>query len=163
PSLDGDGHVWIEWLHRTVAAVIGFLILGLAVVAWLDHRDRRSILWPSFAAVLLVGFQAWLGGRSVQLGNTGASVTAHLAAAGADIFINSGGLVTHALHRYAAAIVLLVVGASAWFAWRNRAAQPRLAQLAIAVLLAYVAQVVVGGLQVLLLLAPWTQTLHVAL
>jgi len=240
PSLDSDGHVWIEWLHRTVAAVIGFLILGLAVVAWLDHRDRRSILWPSFAAVLLVGFQAWLGGRTVQLGNTGESVTAHLAAAmalvgllvyllvrsayparlggsgnqrftllasfaaaavfgvllfganvtaqgvglifpdwplmngsllpappeappGADIFSNSGGLVTHALHRYAAAIVLLVVAATAWFAWRNRAAQPKLARLAIAVLLVYVVQVVVGGLQVLLLLAPWTQTLHVAL
>ena len=81
PGLDADGHVWIEWLHRTVAAVIGFLILGLAAIAWLDHRDRRSILWSSFGAVLLVGFQAWLGGRTVQLGNTGASVTAHLAAA----------------------------------------------------------------------------------
>src|SRR6185436_18338348 len=81
PGLDSDGHVWIEWLHRTVAAVIGFLILGLAALAWLDHRDRRSILWPSFAAVLLVGFQAYLGGRTVQLGNTGESVTAHLAAA----------------------------------------------------------------------------------
>jgi heme a synthase len=81
PGLDSDGHVWIEWLHRTVAAVIGFLILGLAALAWIDHRDRRSILWPSFGAVVLVGFQAWLGGRTVQLGNTGASVTAHLAAA----------------------------------------------------------------------------------
>jgi heme A synthase len=50
PGLDSDGHVWIEWLHRTVAAVIGFLILGLAALAWLDHRDRRSILWPSFTA-----------------------------------------------------------------------------------------------------------------
>jgi protoheme IX farnesyltransferase len=240
PGLDSDGHVWIEWLHRTVAAVIGFLILGLAIVAWLDHRDRRSILWPSFAAVLLVGFQAWLGGRTVQLGNTGASVTAHLAAAmalvgllvyllvrssyparlggsgnqrftllaafsaaavfgvllfganvtaqgvglvfpdwplmngspvpappasppGADIDVNLSGMWTHALHRYAAAIVLLLVAATAWFAWRNRAPQPRLARLAIAVLVVYVAQVVVGGLQVLLLLAPWTQTLHVAL
>ena len=32
-------------------------------LAFLDHRDRRSILWPSIAAVLLVGFQAWLGPR----------------------------------------------------------------------------------------------------
>ena len=34
------------------------MILGLAVLAFLDHRDRRSILWPSLVAVLLVGFQA---------------------------------------------------------------------------------------------------------
>jgi heme o synthase len=235
PGLDSDGHVWIEWLHRTVAAVIGFLILGLAVVAWLDHRDRRSILWPSFAAVLLVGFQAWLGGRTVQLGNTGESVTAHLAAAmaligllvyllvrsayparlggsgnqrftllaafaaaavfgvllfGANVTARDAGLVfpdwplmngslvptvpagngevagmfaAHALHRYAAAIVFLIVAAVAWVGWQRRSEQPRLASLALGVLIVYGAQVVVGGLQVLLQLAPWTQTLHVAL
>ena len=35
----------------------------------------------SFAAVVLVGFQAWLGRETVRLGNSGESVTAHLAAA----------------------------------------------------------------------------------
>jgi protoheme IX farnesyltransferase len=234
PGLDSDGHVWIEWLHRTVAAVIGLLILGLAALAWLDHRDRRSILWPSFAAVLLVGFQAWLGGRTVQLGNTGESVTAHLAAAmalvgllvyllvrssyparlggsgnqrftllaafaaaavfgvllfGANVTARDAGLIfpdwplmngglvpvapdgradladlygAHALHRYAAAVVFAILAAVAWVAWRRRAEQPRLARLAVAVLAVYAVQVVVGGLQVVLLLAPWTQTLHVA-
>ena len=76
-----DSQAWIEWIHRTVAAIIGFEILGLALLAWLDHRDRRSILWPSIAAVLLVGFQAWLGRETVRLNNSGESVTAHLAAA----------------------------------------------------------------------------------
>ena len=80
PSLD-DTKAWIEWVHRTVAVIIGFEILGLALLAVLDHRDRRSILWPSFAAVGLVGFQAWLGRETVRLGNSGESVTAHLAAA----------------------------------------------------------------------------------
>ena len=80
PALD-DPKAWIEWIHRTVAALIGFVILGLAVVAVVDHRDRRSILWPSLGAVVLVGFQAWLGRETVRLGNTGESVTAHLAAA----------------------------------------------------------------------------------
>src|SRR5207344_2798673 len=56
-------------------------ILGLAVLAWVDHRDRRSILWPTLGAVVLVGFQAWLGRETVRLGNTGESVTAHLASA----------------------------------------------------------------------------------
>ena len=80
PALD-DPKAWIEWIHRTVAVVIGFEILGLAVLAFIDHRDRRSILWPTLAAVVLVGFQAWLGRETVRLGNSGESVTAHLASA----------------------------------------------------------------------------------
>ena len=76
-----DPKAWIEWIHRTVAAVIGFEILGLAFLAVRDHRRRRSILWPTLAAVALVGFQAWLGRETVRLGNSGESVTAHLAAA----------------------------------------------------------------------------------
>jgi heme o synthase len=80
PALD-DPKVWIEWVHRTVAVVIGFEILALAVLAIRDYRNRRSILWPSLAAVGLVGFQAWLGRETVRLGNSGESVTAHLAAA----------------------------------------------------------------------------------
>ena len=81
PSLDAGFNVWIEWIHRTVAALIGLLIVGMAALALIDHRDQRSIVMPSMAAVLLVGFQAWLGRETVRLGNTGESVTAHLAAA----------------------------------------------------------------------------------
>ena len=80
PPLD-DSKAWIEWVHRTVAAVIGFMILGVAYLAWKDHRHQRSILIPSIAAVLLVAFQAWLGRETVRLNNSGESVTAHLAAA----------------------------------------------------------------------------------
>ncbi len=77
----GDFKAWIEWVHRTIAAVIGFEILGLAVLAVRDHRARASILWPTVGAIVLVGFQAWLGRETVRLGNTGESVTAHLASA----------------------------------------------------------------------------------
>jgi protoheme IX farnesyltransferase len=238
PSLDAGFQVWIEWIHRTVAVLIGVLILGMAALAYVDHRDRRSILWPSLAAVLLVGFQAWLGRETVRLGNTGESVTAHLAAAmaligllvylmvrssyparltglgsqrftllavfgaaatfaallfGANVTARDAGLVfpdwplmngmlvpvvvgpgttppvlaelyaAHALHRYVAAVVLAILSAVAWAAWRNRASQPRLAWLAVAVLGTYVVQVIVGALQIATQLAPWTQTLHVAL
>ena len=81
PGLNADYHVWLEWIHRTIAAVIGFLVIGMAIVAILDHRDRRSIVWPSLLAVVLVGYQAYLGKETVRLGNSGESVTAHLAAA----------------------------------------------------------------------------------
>jgi protoheme IX farnesyltransferase len=236
PGLDSDSHVWIEWFHRSVAALIGFLTLGLAAIAFLDHRDRRSILWPSIGAVLLVGFQAWLGQETVRLGNTGESVTAHLATAMAlvgllvyllvrawypariggrggsqrftllatfgaastfvlllfgsnvtahdaalvfpDWPLMNGGLVpvapasspdlaflygAHALHRYVAAVVLVILAGVTLAAWRARASRPAIARLAVALFALYVAQVVVGGLQVLTRLAPWSQTLHVAL
>ena len=80
PPLD-DYKAWIEWVHRGVAVVIGFAILGLAYAAVRDHRDRPSLLWPSLGAVGLVVFQAWLGRETVRLNNSGESVTAHLAAA----------------------------------------------------------------------------------
>jgi protoheme IX farnesyltransferase len=80
PPLD-DYRAWIEWLHRTVAAAIGFVVLALAFVGLRDHRDRPSLVWPSLGVVVLVGFQAWLGRETVRLNNSGESVTAHLAAA----------------------------------------------------------------------------------
>jgi protoheme IX farnesyltransferase len=77
----GDLKAWLEWIHRDIAAILGLLILGLPILAWRDHRDRRSLLWSGIAAVILVGFQAWLGEETVRLGNSGESVTAHLASA----------------------------------------------------------------------------------
>ena len=52
--------------------------LGVVVVALKDHRERRSLVVASLAAVVLVVFQAWLGRETVRLNNSGASVTAHL-------------------------------------------------------------------------------------
>ena len=81
PSLSDGYQVWLEWLHRTVAVVIGFMVIGLAGLALLDLRSRRTLVGATVVAVLLVGFQAWLGKETVRLGNSGESVTAHLASA----------------------------------------------------------------------------------
>jgi cytochrome c oxidase assembly protein subunit 15 len=80
PAL-GDFQAWAEWIHRLIAAVIGLLVLGIAVLAVLDHRDRPTLVLASIGSVALVGFQAWLGEETVRLGNSGPSVTAHLATA----------------------------------------------------------------------------------
>jgi protoheme IX farnesyltransferase len=76
-----DPKAWAEWIHRGIAAIIGVQMLGLLVLSLVDHRDRRSLVIASLGAVVLVGFQAWLGRETVRLGNSGESVTAHLAAA----------------------------------------------------------------------------------
>ncbi|CAN5601592.1 heme o synthase [soil metagenome] len=80
PSL-GDDKAWIEWTHRTLAAVIGFLVLGVAVLGVRQRRERPGLAVLSVGALVLTGFQAWLGKVTVETGNSAGSVTAHLAAA----------------------------------------------------------------------------------
>jgi len=77
----GDNAAWIEWIHRSVAALVGVLVVGLAVLAMVDHRRQRSIVGASVAAVVVTGAQAWLGKITVDTNNAGEWVTAHLAMA----------------------------------------------------------------------------------
>jgi len=77
----GDDAAWIEWSHRTWAATVGLLVLAVALVALRHHRRDRTLVLASLGAVLLTGFQAWLGKITVETGNAGEWVTAHLATA----------------------------------------------------------------------------------
>ena len=77
----GDTAAWIEWTHRSVAVVVGLLVLGLAVMAVLRYRKQMSIVIPSVVALVLVAFQAYLGKITVDTNNAGEWVTAHLATA----------------------------------------------------------------------------------
>ena len=70
--------MWTEYLNRLLGVTIGFLILATAVVAMRDHRRSPHILWPTVAALLLVGFQGWLGGVVVQHELAPWIVTVHL-------------------------------------------------------------------------------------
>ena len=54
PSLNSDYHVWVEWIHRTVAALIGFLILGMAALAVLDVLRAEKVVFPTPQATMLV-------------------------------------------------------------------------------------------------------------
>ncbi len=77
----GDTAAWIEWIHRSVAALVGLLVLALAVVAVRHHLRPRSRVAASVAALVLTVFQAWLGMVTVATNNAGEWVTAHLSAA----------------------------------------------------------------------------------
>ncbi len=77
----GDTAAWLESIHRWWGVIIGFLILGLVAGAFRWYRGTRSIVIGSFAALAIVGFQAWLGKVTVEQNNSAESVTAHLATA----------------------------------------------------------------------------------
>ena len=77
----GDSAAWLEWIHRFWGVVIGFVMLGLVIEAWISQRRTRSLVVGSVAAFLLTGFQAYLGAVTVAQNNSGESVTAHLATA----------------------------------------------------------------------------------
>jgi protoheme IX farnesyltransferase len=77
----GDTAAWVEWIHRDVAAIVGLLVFALTVIAIARYRRQLSIVAPAVAALLLTGFQAYLGKVTVDTSNAGAWVTAHLSTA----------------------------------------------------------------------------------
>ncbi len=228
PPLD-DYKAWLEWIHRTIAAGIGLIVLGVVAAALRSLRGRRSLQGASLALLALVLFQAWLGRQTVLESNSGRSVTAHLATAMAFaglqvwVYIRSGypeklpgitrakgaviapliaagavyalllfgsnvtatdtGLiypdwplmggtpvppitelaVPQILHRYATGIVALVLIAATWIVRREAGSPRRVKRLLEASLGIFAVQCIIGALQIVTKLAPWTQTLHVAL
>lgn len=55
---------FIEWSHRLVAMITGFLIIGSAVVAWRGGHDRR-IRYATLGALLLTPVQVVFGAFTV--------------------------------------------------------------------------------------------------
>jgi len=73
--------VMIEFSHRLVASVVGFMVLALVFVAWRTYRDRPFMIWGSVTALVLVVAQAILGGMAVLNDLHANIVMAHLALA----------------------------------------------------------------------------------
>ena len=78
PSQFNPVLMWTEYLNRLLGVTVGFLIFATAISAWRNHRAQPRILWPTIAALLLVGYEGWLGGRVVAHGLAPWIVTAHL-------------------------------------------------------------------------------------
>jgi protoheme IX farnesyltransferase len=77
----GDTAAWLESIHRWWGVIIGFIVLGLVIEAFRSQRRTRSVVVGSVAALLIVGFQAWLGKVTVDMNNSAETVTLHLATA----------------------------------------------------------------------------------
>ena len=80
PPLQDPNQI-IEFSHRFVAAIVGFMIAGLAVLAFKHYRDHPRIFRSSVAALILVVFQALLGMVVVKTELADAMVVVHLSAA----------------------------------------------------------------------------------
>ena len=70
--------MWTEYLNRLLGVTVGLVILAATVSAWRHHRREPRILGPIVAAVLLTGFQGWLGGRVVAHDLAAWIVTVHM-------------------------------------------------------------------------------------
>ncbi|MCA1587043.1 MAG: COX15/CtaA family protein, partial [Acidobacteria bacterium] len=70
--------MWTEYLNRLLGVAVGLSILATTVSAWRHHRREPHIVGPVAAALLLTGYQGWLGGRVVAHELAPWIVTAHL-------------------------------------------------------------------------------------
>lgn len=71
----------IEFSHRTLASVVGVLIVALAVVTLRSHRDDRALRALVIASLPLLALQAWLGKVTVERELPAEAVAFHLATA----------------------------------------------------------------------------------
>ncbi len=72
---------WLEYINRLVGVLIGLFIVVTTYQGFRGYRRVRRVLYPTVAALLLVGFQGWLGGRVVISGLSPAILTAHMVVA----------------------------------------------------------------------------------
>lgn len=73
--------MWTEYLNRLLGVTTGFAILAATVSAWRHHRRDAHVFWPTLIALLLTGYEGWLGGRVVAHALAPWIVTAHLVVA----------------------------------------------------------------------------------
>ncbi|MCA9071863.1 MAG: COX15/CtaA family protein, partial [Planctomycetaceae bacterium] len=66
PWLKSAGDKFIEHGHRLAGALIGFVSIGLAVVAW-KCESRQGVRAACYAVLLAVIFQGLLGGARVRM------------------------------------------------------------------------------------------------
>ena len=88
---------WIEYINRLVGMTVGFLILGVAILALKHFRREPRVIYPSLLAALLVAVQGWQGSQVVSSELAPFIVTIHMALA----LIIVSLLISAALESYA--------------------------------------------------------------
>ena len=70
-----DLNTIVEYTHRVVAIVVGFMIVAIFIQAWRRHREFMA---PAAALLVLVIAQGALGGATVEENLEEVYVAAHL-------------------------------------------------------------------------------------
>lgn len=74
-------HVWTEFINRLFSLPVGIFSLATMVLAYGKRRKIPQVFWSSFAALLLVLINAWMGARVVYSGLAPGVLTLHMAMA----------------------------------------------------------------------------------
>ena len=74
-------HVWTEFINRLFSLPVGFFTLATFIASFAQRKIRPHVFWLSFAALLLVLANAWMGARVVYSGISPGVLSAHLALA----------------------------------------------------------------------------------
>lgn len=69
---------WVEYLNRLTGALIGLFALATAVLSLGFRRKDKRITALSISALLLTGFEGWLGKLVVDQNLAGGMVTIHM-------------------------------------------------------------------------------------
>lgn len=72
---------WTEYINRLVGVFVGFLILLTTIFSTAYLSGRKKVFWGSFAALILVIFQGWLGGQVVRSGLQSGMISVHMSVA----------------------------------------------------------------------------------
>jgi heme A synthase len=76
-----EKHTLIEFSHRTAAAVVGVIFLGVTFFAFRTERRNPLVFWLAFGAGVLLAWQIVLGGITVKQELPSEIVAAHLGTA----------------------------------------------------------------------------------
>lgn len=73
-----DTKVWIEFSHRLVASIVGFIILGLAFWIWRRHWQNPLLKYAAMFSLALLVLQVIVGGVTVGTETAAGIVAIHL-------------------------------------------------------------------------------------
>ncbi len=74
-------HVWTEFTNRLFSLPVGFFSLATFIASFHLRKSRPLLFWLSFAGLLLVLANAWMGARVVYSGIAPGVLSTHLALA----------------------------------------------------------------------------------
>src|SRR3989442_1828530 len=76
-----EGHVLVEYSHRLVASIVGFLIFATAIWAWRRNRNDSLVTGAALLATVLLVAQVLVGAATVDTETNASVVALHLSIA----------------------------------------------------------------------------------